>query len=354
MNGIPLDSRNEPTATKGKGTLKLTDTNFPIIKGPVGVECEDATEGKAVGATKGEVTKWTLSKCAPTTSKGCETGTGSVIEVQAVNLPWAVELVAAGSSVDEKLVTSGKGTPGFAVKCKIFGINNEDVCTASLTASTTNVTGGVTAAFVASEKLNCTDGGTGSGVLEGSTSIEATSGGKLSAELEKPPIWRVSGTPITSATAIYWKGKVTVNDTLSSFGELEVECKDTGTGSVGPEEVSEMTKWTLSECQDKRGCSGSTHSIEAMSLPWHSELFSIESGVQNLTSGGGFKFTCVVSGVTIEDECNFVPAAKLTNTSSGVTDEMWEYRSCTLGRNGAGKITGTQEIKTNTGTLSAS
>ncbi len=351
LNGVPLNPLNEATATKGKGTLKVTDTNFPIIKGSVGVECEDAIEGNAAGATNGEATKWTMSKCVSTTSKGCESGG---IEMQAVNLPWSAELVAAGSSVDEKLVSGGKGTPGFKVKCKIFGISNEDVCTGSLTQSTTNVTSGVSATFTASEKLNCTDGGTGSGVVEGSNSIEATGGGKLSAELEKPPVWRVNGTPITSATAVNWKGTVTMGDTLSGFGQLEVECKDTGTGFVGPGEVSEMTKWTLSECSNKRGCSGSTPSIEALRLPWHSELYSVEGGVQNLTSGGEFKFTCTASGETIKDECNWVPAATLTNTGSGVTVAFREKRSCWLGKNGAGEIVGSQEIKTTTGTLSAS
>jgi hypothetical protein len=347
LNGQPL---SETTATKGKGTVKLTDTKYPIV-GTVAIECEDTVEGSAAPAAGGSVAKWTLSKCVAANSACEKAGT---VEMQAVNLSWNAELLAAGSGVNEKLQNSGKGMPGFKWRCMIFGIYTEDVCTAPLVASTTNVASGVSATFVAGEKLNCADSGEGTGKVEGSTSVEATNGGKLSAELEKPPLWRVNGTPITAATAVNVRGTIAMSDVVPIFGTLEVECEDTGTGLVGPSEISEMTKWTISKCVNKQGCSGPTSSIEALRLPWHGELYSVEGAVRNLTSGGAFKFTCTASGETIKDECEWVPAATLTNAATDVTAAWREKRTCSVGKSGAGNIVGSQEISTTSGTLSAS
>ena len=302
----------------------------------------------------GEVTKWTLSKCAAV--KGCE----NTPTVEAVNLPWKVELVAAGSGLEEKLVSSGKGTPGFTMSCEALHVKAVDTCTASLVQSTTNGTGGVSAAFLASEKLNCTLGGTGSGVLEGSNTIEATSGGKLSAELETPPSWRSNGAQLEKATAFKWKGAVNISATYPVDGTLELECEDTGTGSVGPVDDSEMTKWTLSGCHDIRGCEGAS-SIEALDLPWHSELYTVEGAIQNWTGSGtggkpGFKFSCTALGEKFTAECNWVPVSTLTNTLAGVTSAFdREGKSCgAVAKNGGSVILGSQAMELLTGKLSAS
>ena len=59
-----------------------------------------------------------------------------------MNLPWKAELVATGSGLEEKLLSSGKGTPGFKMNCDALHIEAVDTCTASLVQSTTNGTGG--------------------------------------------------------------------------------------------------------------------------------------------------------------------------------------------------------------------
>ena len=49
LDGTPL---TQPIATKGKGTVKLTDTKVPLGVGSIAVECEDSTEGN-VGSDDG-------------------------------------------------------------------------------------------------------------------------------------------------------------------------------------------------------------------------------------------------------------------------------------------------------------
>lgn len=346
LNGLPL---SEAVATKGTGTLTLTE-KFSIL-GNVGVKCEATTEGTAGPGALGTATKWTLSGCVPTA--GCAAGT---VTMEAVNLSWNTELLAAGKAVDEKLLSSGKGTPGFKWKCRAFGIQVEDTCTATLKASTANGSSGVTATFIAGEKLSCVNG-ENSGLVEGSNTIEAKSGGKLSAELEEPPLWRVNGVPIATATPVTWKGTVKVHDHVTGLGTLEVQCEDTGTGYAGVGTAGEMTSWTMSNCTPKAECT-SNASIEALSLPWKTELYAIEGSVQGLINHGsvaGFKFKCKALGETVEDECLWVPPAILTNTASGVTAAYKEeFHGCFLGLGSTGQITGSQAIKTSTGLLSAS
>ncbi|HEY3829625.1 MAG TPA: hypothetical protein VGL57_10565 [Solirubrobacteraceae bacterium] len=340
LGGVPL---TETIATKGKGTVKLTDTKVPIA-GSMAVECEDSIEGDAIGATAGEVTKWTLSKCVKANAK-CE----NTPTMEAVNLPWKAELVAAGSSVDEKLSSSGKGAPGFKMSCMIFGIKSEDTCTASLSQSTSNGTSGVSATFLAGEKLNCTYGETGAGVLEGSNTVEAVNGEKLSAELETPPSWEAGGAPLSSATAIKLKGKVKMSD--YPLGEAEIECEAVGTGYAGPFELGEMTTWAMSGCSTVRGgCESPT--IEAQGLPWHTELYSVAGSVENMIGTGGskpgLKWKCLIGGVNFPDECKWMPPMTLTNTLAGVTAEFWKYGNCEY-RSGGGKIEGSQTMELKSG-----
>ena len=153
--------------------------------------------------------------------------------VEPLHLPWHSELAVVGGALRDVLVSSGKGTPGYKLECNVIGIHIKDECTATLSMGTTNSVSGVTAMFNPSEKLSCTQGGSGSGSLEGSQSIQASNGGKLSTEMEEPPTWLAGGKPIVSAAAIGWKGTITLSDSISSIGTVAVKCEDTGSGFVG-------------------------------------------------------------------------------------------------------------------------
>ena len=76
----------------------------------------------------------------------------------------------------------------------------------------TNAAAGVDATFDG-EKLTCTVGGTGKGVLAGTQLIEATKGGRLEVVV---PEWRQAGEPLSAAVGTKWKGTVKLTDEGSS------------------------------------------------------------------------------------------------------------------------------------------
>ena len=150
---------SQPLATGWEGKMTLNVTTLGI-KGSV--ECEVDTAAGAVGiGGSGTVTSWNASKCVATAKEMiCKVGESAT--VTAVNLPWASELVTTEGVTREVIVGGGKGTPGYLLKCSD---EHEDKCTGALSMTTTNTSGGVTATFSASEKLECN---TGNGTLEGS------------------------------------------------------------------------------------------------------------------------------------------------------------------------------------------
>jgi hypothetical protein len=161
-------------ATKSTGTVTLTDEGAGMT-----FECEGTSEGFAGPGSLGEVTKWTASKCTELSSKtSCEKG--KPVTLAAVHLPWRSELATVEGVTRDVLSEDGKGAPGYEFKCTVAGIYKvTDLCTATqLDTAMTNVTGGVDAVFDG-EKLKCSVGGAGTGKLEGTQLLEATSGGKL-------------------------------------------------------------------------------------------------------------------------------------------------------------------------------
>ena len=349
LNGVGL---SEVIATSSKGNVKVTDTKFPLI-GTMAVECEDTVEGTAGAGGVGSVTKWTTSKCAAL--GGCEKSSTAVMTP--LNLPWHTELAVVEGSIRELLVSGGKGTPGYKIECKSAGVKIEDSCSATLSTTTTNTTGGVTATFNSGEKLACTDGGAGSGSLEGSQSITATGGGKLSTATEKSAIWQANHNEIFTSKAINWKGgRLTLSDNIAGYGEIAVECEDAGSGTAGSAGTGEVTEWTPSKCVAARGkhCE-SEEAIEALNLPWHTELvFSEGKTIEAIASGGkgtpGLKLKCKASGEKFADEC---PVARPTmkNGESGVGATFDSSISCTEGRTGEALVEGSQTLKLTNGEL---
>jgi hypothetical protein len=327
LKGVPVVESS--VAAKWSGKVKLTDNKVPIVS-TFAVECEDSAEGKAGTGAAGEVTKWTVSKCVGVTN--CTSPA-----MAAVNLPWSSELVNIGGTLYDKIVSGGKGAPGFSYECS----GAKDTCTGTILTSMTNASQGVSAAFDSSEKLSCTLGGTGSGSLVGSQSIEAVSGGRLGAE--EPPIWRVNGEALTKPKAVSWSGSMALTDSLPESGIVTVKCEDTGSGYVGLGAGGEVTKLTMTKCESG-GCG--VASLEASGLSWQTHLFGLEGTVGNAFGVGRLKMKCTSPNVT--DECP-LPTMTVTNTESGVSAvfNKKEKFSCTLGRSEHGELEGSQAIKTN-------
>ncbi len=169
-----------PIPAEWKGTLKLTDRNYKSYS--VFAECEDTASGLVGLWGQGEVTHWTASNCS-TVIEGeqlCNPKTAEgKITLEAVNLPWRTELVNVEGLPREVISSGGSGVPGFKWNCRVLAVKVADECTATtLGAALANVTEGVTAKFNEDEKLNCKEGGSAEGSLEGGQTI-AGSGGKL-------------------------------------------------------------------------------------------------------------------------------------------------------------------------------
>lgn len=327
--GIPL---SESVAMKWSGTLKLTDTKTP---GKQAVECKDAEEGTAGLAGAGEVSKLTTTNCTGTSA--CEK-TETSTSITALNLPWHTELVSVGGSLHEQITSGGKGAPAFKVSCRVLLIKIEDECGGTLSANTINVEGNVTFAFIAAEKLNCTSGGSGSGVLEGSQ----TSTG-LKAEQEEAPLWLHGGVPITGeAESMEQKGTLTLRDN-NGTNTMAVQCEFRGTGDVAAEGFGAVEKMTVSKCE--RGAAGyctGLYAIEVLHSPWNTELYKLSGTVYDLIGQAGkgtpeFKMRCEVGGIETIVTCEGNMDPTMTNnTERGVTAQFKGKEGLTCSRGGAG------------------
>jgi hypothetical protein len=350
LNELPL---TESAATAWSGNLKVTDSNVPII-GKEAVECETTAAGTAGVLNVGTVTSWTSSKCV--TVEGCEKATlASPDSMVALHLPWDTELAVVEGHQREVAVSGGSGTPGFEVICKIFGAVTNDQCLGTISLNTKNVTAGVSAEFVGGEDLKCSASGTTTGSLAGTQSI-TSSGGKLSAQEGLGFGWIRNGKPIAEKEPAKWYGAVTLSDSITGIGTVSVHCEDSGAGSVGATYNGEITSATMSGCSGgggSGGCEVNGASIEAINLPWHTELATIEGKINDAfkTTKNGFKLKCKVAGVgNITDECPVIPKARITNASRDVTATFnREKFSCSLGQSGGGSLEGSETTELTAG-----
>ena len=125
-----------------------------------------------------------------------------------------------------------------------------------------------------------------------------------------------------------------------------------GKGKVGAEAAGEMTAWTMSECRPSSGSScESATAIEAVGLPWHTELAVVEGQVRDVLSATkgtlGYTLKCKALGSTISDECLAVPGPSVTNAGTDVTLAFANTRrfDCKLGLADAGQMAGSQTMK---------
>jgi hypothetical protein len=346
LNELPL---TESSTTAWAGKLKVTDSNVPLI-GSESLECETTAAGTAGVPNVGKVTSWKSSKCAAGT--GCEKST---VEreptIVALHLPWNTELVTVEGQPREVAVNGGSGTPGFEVICWELGTRTHDPCLGTINLTTKNVTGGVSGTFGAGEKLKC-EQGTNSGSLEGTQSIKASAGGTLHTAGNVSLGWMDNGSPITEKKTAAFHGAITLSDNYPSLGSISVRCEDTGKGTVGSGVSGEVTSWTLSNCVPEKTCE-STSSIEAVNLPWHTELATVEGALNDVfkTTENGFRMKCKVGSLNITDTCPVVPHASMTNTEHNYVLMAFsgEKFTCTGSKAGTGELEGSQTVELSVG-----
>jgi hypothetical protein len=162
------------------------------------------------------------------------------------------------------------------------------------------------------------------------------------------------------------EGLVLLEDSKATGGAVSVHCHGFGLGTIGPHALDLTlsitaeplgTKKSVPCTFDKVGLckSGTTPTVEAVHLPWHTKLLELEGKPHDEILGNGagkpgWKFTCTnVLGGTTEDECieeEGIPNSLLVENDGqlGVLARFGsEFRlgKCSLGGAEAGIVAGT-------------
>lgn len=180
---------NNTDKAVGKGfTVTLRDTEAP--GGASEIRCAgENEEGGVVGpGNKGLITKVEIknakANCVRLTG-ACESG--KVEKAVAADLPWQTTLFETEKKVLANVEADGSGEPGWAITCKVAGLNVTDTCTSVNgryeQAKLSNVlSGGVLLVLGVSQKVSrqeCTLSKKESGEIEGNFSITLASGSGL-------------------------------------------------------------------------------------------------------------------------------------------------------------------------------
>jgi hypothetical protein len=179
------------------------------------------------------------------------------------------------------------------------------------------------------------------------------------------PAWYLSGTQLSKSELTVWKGQVKLGD--KAAGPLKqstgVECEQNVEGTAETGVAGTVTKLTLSKCTvvEKGDCE-SLVSVEAVHLPWATELsYSKGALFDSVKSGGsgqpGYARKCRTALGEKTDTCTSATLqSSATNATKGVdaafNDGHKEEIECTEGspkKNGI--VEGTQLIEAKSGTL---
>lgn len=170
-NGLAL---TEETHTSWGGEISFRDSHYSGGHTFAVERCHVEGEGSVKPSDQGEVKYWTAHCEEPNDEGVCR----SHIKMSALHLPWHTELVDIGGSAHEVLVGSGIGLPGYRVECFNGTETITDECLGPIVAKAADVTGEVSLAYEAGEKLKCTYNTAPEGVL-GRTSDIRISGATL-------------------------------------------------------------------------------------------------------------------------------------------------------------------------------
>lgn len=319
------------TGASWEGKLVVTDTEGWEKGQKISEECIDKFEGSVSTGGSGEITKLVSSECKGINGGSNEECSTSKIGTTIVgsDLPWKTEVVKSelGSPII-RVLEDGKGAPALKIECLTLGFELEDTCTGNLALNVTKMVP-TTATFNNKEILDCSfHNGSPTGHAEGTQTLTGVFGLE-----EGTPVWNVAG-------AINWsKGSLTVIDEpIGPNGKpWGVTCEDAGEGTTSTVGAGTITKETLSKCAQSidSECNG-TDSIEALHLPWKTQLYagSAEAISDAFAEDGAgtvaFKIRCEAAGVRSEDTCEAPTdtggrlGSFMTNVTGGVLSKFYE------------------------------
>jgi hypothetical protein len=152
--------------------------------------------------------------------------------------------------------------------------------------------------------------------------------------------WLLNGLTITTAISTEAPGEIDyINTNGGGFGiRTQILCSWILDGTAGPKGADtttkilsltgeEITSTKTLNCANTEGCEGAL--VYAVNLPWKTELELIGSDTGepfvDLLINAGYKVSCTVLGVKIEEECVAAETAiEQTNVSGGVKDVFSE------------------------------
>jgi|SRR5580704_10194968 hypothetical protein len=170
-------------AGRAIGTVRLTDTNVPIV-GKVTIVCTAETRGAAGPGRFARINEISNVNC--TAGEHCEKIEGAM---EPLHLPYQGELFETEKKVEGKTTGTGGGEPALRVTCRVLGVNDTDECTYTVGngpeigsfENKSTKKGTITELLVVLtalkvSKQNCSIGGAKSGEQEGSGALLSISG----------------------------------------------------------------------------------------------------------------------------------------------------------------------------------
>ena len=172
------------------------------------------------------------------------------------------------------------------------------------------------------------------------------------------PEWARSGVPLTEA-AITWSPNSVLTITDPARGpagvKVTVACETTSEGRAGGGAVDEERHWTPASCKTTVGneeCPVPT--VEAVHLPWHSELgYSKGTLYDTITSGGsgepGFSVTCKTRIGIKSDVCQSAALRSIVTDVAGGVQAKFDNEpgtiKCTENNKHTGEIEDTRHME---------
>jgi hypothetical protein len=132
--------------------------------------------------------------------------------------------------------------------------------------------------------------------------------------------WQIRRAPLTKSVKVSQTATYTFEDRdVGAQFTCELEEK----GTVGPGAVGQITSIKEVSCSEIKGCQGPT--IEALYLPWNTELTTFEGGVGNHIKSpkdAEWKWKCqIIGGEKRTEYCEVAPTMKVTNLAERGVEE---------------------------------
>ncbi len=165
---------------------------------------------------------------------------------------------------------------------------------------------------------------------------------------------------IAAPQASISEGKLELEDKKTKIGAVRISCEVLSEGTVGAEDVDEVTSVTFKNCLVVKGTCPELKNVSPLNLPWKTELLEPVKGEirdyikpGNGTNLPGFTVTCVVI-VPVVDACTGETSAKMTNVfKEGLVEVSFESKSkkmiCTQSENETGTVEGALKTRDKSG-----